>query len=163
MTGLEHAAVPGRTVTDMEHEGTVRAGEGRLYTARGSRMLFKALGESDDGDFSLMERTLPPGGRRPPMHRHTDCSEAYFVLAGRVSVELDGRALSLEPEDFMLVPRGAAHSFGNVSEAAARLLVIHAPAKDRYFSALHDLWRRDEPPTKDDELALMAQHGMTPA
>jgi mannose-6-phosphate isomerase-like protein (cupin superfamily) len=147
----------------MKQEGIVRAGEGRLYTARGSRMLFKALGESDNGDFSLMERTLPPGGRRPPLHRHADCSEAYFVLAGQVSVELDGRTLSLEPEDFVLVPRGAAHSFGNVSKDAARLLVIHAPAKDRYFGALHDLWRRDEPPTKDDELALMAQHGMTPA
>jgi mannose-6-phosphate isomerase-like protein (cupin superfamily) len=147
----------------MEQAGIVRPGEGRLYTARGSRMLFKALGEDDDGDFSLMERTLKPGGRRPPLHRHTDCSEAYFVLAGAVSVELDGRALSLEPEEFLLVPRGAAHSFGNVSEAAARLLVIHAPAKDRYFSALHDLWGREEPPTTDDELALMAQHGMTPA
>jgi mannose-6-phosphate isomerase-like protein (cupin superfamily) len=147
----------------MAQQGVVRRGEGRLYTARGSRMLFKALGESDDGDFSLMERALPPGGRQPPMHRHTDCSEAYFVLAGRVSVEIDGQALSLEPEDFVLVPRGAAHSFGNVSEAAARLLVIHAPAKDRYFSALHDLWGRQQPPTTDDEVALMAQHGMSPA
>jgi mannose-6-phosphate isomerase-like protein (cupin superfamily) len=147
----------------MEQEGIVRRGEGRLYTARGSRMQFKALGESDNGDFSLMERTLPPGGRRPPLHRHTDCSEAYFVLAGQISVEVDGRALSLGTEDFILVPRGAAHSFGNVSEAAARLLVLHAPAKDRYFSALHELWRREQPPTTDDELDLMAQHGMTPA
>jgi hypothetical protein len=30
-------------------------------------MFFKALAEQDDGDLSLMERTLPPGGRRPPM------------------------------------------------------------------------------------------------
>jgi mannose-6-phosphate isomerase-like protein (cupin superfamily) len=147
----------------MEHDAVIPAGEGRLYTARGSRMLFKALAESDDGDFSLMERTLPAGGRRPPVHRHTDCSEAYFVLAGSVSVELDGQELTLEPEDFVLVPRGAAHSFGNVSDASARLLVIHAPAKDRYFSALHDLWGREVPPTRDEELALMARHGMTPA
>jgi len=46
---------------------TVRAlgsGEGeRRYGARGSVMFFKALAEQNGGDFSLMERTLPPGGR----------------------------------------------------------------------------------------------------
>jgi hypothetical protein len=44
------------------------------YTARGSVMLFKAVAADDDGDFSLMERTPPVGGRRPPAHLHTNCS-----------------------------------------------------------------------------------------
>jgi hypothetical protein len=49
--------------------GVVGRGEGQeRYLARGSVMLFKALASQDDGDFSLMERTLPPGGRRPPPH-----------------------------------------------------------------------------------------------
>jgi len=52
------------------------------YSARGSEMFFKATAELDGGDLSLMERTLPPGGRRPPARRHTNCSEAYFVLDG---------------------------------------------------------------------------------
>jgi hypothetical protein len=49
------------------------------YMARGSLMWFKALAEQDGGDLSVMERTLPPRGRRPPPHRHTNCSEAYFA------------------------------------------------------------------------------------
>ena len=61
------------------------------YTARGSVMLFKAVAADDDGDFSFMERTLPVGGRRPPAHRHTNCSEAYFVLDGEVSVVVEGQ------------------------------------------------------------------------
>jgi hypothetical protein len=36
-----------------------------------------------------MERTLPPGGRRPSPHRHASCSEAYFVLDGLVSVTVE--------------------------------------------------------------------------
>ena len=48
-------------------------------------MAFKAVAEQTDGDFSLMERTLPPGGRRPPAHRHTNCSEAFFILEGTVT------------------------------------------------------------------------------
>ncbi|MGH8981036.1 MAG: cupin domain-containing protein [Acidimicrobiales bacterium] len=123
-------------------------------------MLFKALAEEDDGDFSLMERTLPVGGRRPPPHRHTNCSEAYFVLDGLVSVTIDDQVLTVGPEGFVLVPRGTAHTFGNAGGDEARLLVIHAPAMDAYFSGLHDLWNRDEPPSPDEERTLMSRFGM---
>jgi mannose-6-phosphate isomerase-like protein (cupin superfamily) len=141
--------------------GLIGPGEGqRRYTARGSVMFFKALAEQDDGDLSLMERTLPPGGRRPPPHRHTNCSEAYFVLDGVVSVVVEGEELAVGPEGFVLVPRGTAHTFGNAGDDEARLLVIHAPAMDAYFAGLHELWNRPEPPTPDEERALMARFGM---
>jgi mannose-6-phosphate isomerase-like protein (cupin superfamily) len=126
-------------------------------------MFFKALAEQDGGDFSLMERTLPPAGRRPPPHRHTNCSEAYFVLDGLVSVIVEGDELTLGPEGFVLIPRGTAHTFGNAGDVPARLLVIHAPAMDVYFAGLHELWSGDEPPTPDEERALMARFGMDPA
>lgn len=141
--------------------GLIGPGEGqKRYTARGSVMFFKALAEQDDGDLSLMERTLPPGGRRPPPHRHTNCSEAYFVLNGLVSVVVEGEELAVGPEGFVLVPRGTAHTFGNAGDDEARLLVIHAPAMDAYFAGLHELWNRPEPPTPDEERALMARFGM---
>jgi mannose-6-phosphate isomerase-like protein (cupin superfamily) len=144
--------------------GVIGPGEGgRRFTARGSVMLFKAVAEQDGGDFSLMERTLPAGGRRPPPHRHTNCSEAYFVLDGLVSVVIEGEDLALGPEGFVLVPRGTAHTFGNGGDAEARLLVLHAPAMDAYFAGLHELWNRPEPPSPDEERALMARFGMEPA
>jgi mannose-6-phosphate isomerase-like protein (cupin superfamily) len=146
----------------MSHD-VLRPGEGRLYTARGSRMFFKAVAEQDDGDFSLMERTLPPGGRRPPPHRHSNCSEAYFVLDGAVQVQIEGRDLDVGSQGFVLVPRGTAHTFGNATDDEARLLVIHAPAMDGYFAQLHELWNRASPPTPDEERAVMSQFGMTPA
>ncbi|HTT51349.1 MAG TPA: cupin domain-containing protein [Streptosporangiaceae bacterium] len=136
-------------------------GEGHArYTARGSVMYFKALAELDGGDLSLMERTLPPGGRRPPPHRHTNCSEAYFVLDGLVLVTVGDQDLQVGPEGFVLVPRGTGHTFGNTSGQPARLLVIHAPAMDAYFAALHELWHRDRPPSPDEERDLMARFGM---
>ena len=141
--------------------GVIGRGAGeRRYEARGSVMLFKALAEQDDGDFSLMERTLPPGGRRPPPHRHTNCSEAYFVLDGLVSVVVEGQDLSVGREGFVLVPRGTAHTFGNGGTEQARLLVIHAPAMDAYFAGLHELWNRGKPPEPEQERELMARYGM---
>lgn len=143
--------------------GIVGPGEGHRLTARGSVMAFKAMGAQTGGDFSLMERTLPPGGRTPPAHRHTNCSEAFFVLDGVVTFWVDGTDQSGAPGDFLLVPRGAAHTFGNSSAEPARLLVLHAPAADAYFSELHELWAGDKPPERAQERELMSQHGMKPA
>jgi mannose-6-phosphate isomerase-like protein (cupin superfamily) len=147
----------------MTEQSVIPAGKGRILSARGSVMAFKAVADRTSGDFSLMERTLPPNGRRPLPHRHVNCSEAFFVLDGTVTFMVDGRELHGGPEDFLLVPRGAAHTFGNSGDAPARLLVLHAPAMDAYFAELDEMWSRDNPPTPEEERALMSRHGMEPA
>ena len=147
----------------MTGQGLLGPGEGLRLTARGSVMAFKAVADQTGGDFSLMERTLPPGGRRPPAHRHVNCSEAFFVLDGQISFVVDGRDLTGGPGDFLLVPRGAAHTFGNEGTEPARLLVLHAPAMDAYFEELHRLWASGQPPATEQERALMARFGMEPA
>jgi mannose-6-phosphate isomerase-like protein (cupin superfamily) len=148
----------------MTGEGVIPAGKGsKIYSARGSLMAFKAVADQTSGDFSLMERTLPPRGRRPLPHRHVAASEAFFVLDGTVTFVVDGTELHAGAEEFVLVPRGAAHTFGNGGEEPARLLVLHAPAMDAYFAELDALWSRPDPPTPDEERALMSRHGMEPA
>jgi mannose-6-phosphate isomerase-like protein (cupin superfamily) len=140
----------------------VSTGQGKVVTARGSVMAFKAIAAQTDGDFSLMERTVPPRGRRPLPHRHVNCSEAFWVLDGTITFVLDGAEQRGGPDDFLLVPRGASHTFGNDGDEPARLLVMHAPAADAYFVELEALWSRETPPTPDEERALMARHGMDP-
>jgi mannose-6-phosphate isomerase-like protein (cupin superfamily) len=140
----------------------VPAGNGKIVTARGSVMAFKAVAAQTGGDFSLMERTLPPRGRRPLPHRHVNCSEAFWVLDGTVTFVLDGVPQQGRRDDFLLVPRGAAHTFGNDGGEPARLLVLHAPAADAYFVELEALWSREAPPTPEEERALMARYGMEP-
>ena len=147
----------------MSESSIVSAGQGKIVAARGSVMAFKAVAATTDGDFSLMERTVPPRGRRPLPHRHVNCSEAFWVLDGTVTFVLDGVPQRGGPDDFLLVPRGAAHTFGNDGDEPARLLVLHAPAADAYFVELEALWSREAPPTPDEERALMARHGMDPA
>jgi len=139
------------------------AGEGKLLTARGSKMFFKATKASTNGAFSLMERTLPPGGRTPPPHIHTNCEEAFYVLDGEVEFFLGQKTLLGRKETFVLVPGGVAHTFGNAGTTPARLLVIHAPAMDAYFEELQVLWSGELPPSREDEIALMRRHGMAPA
>jgi quercetin dioxygenase-like cupin family protein len=137
-------------------------GEGKMLTARGSAMFFKATRASTNGAFSLMERTLPPGGRKPPPHIHTNCEEAFYVLDGEVEFSLGGTTTVGRAETFVLVPGGIAHTFGNAGTEPARLLIIHAPAMDDYFEKLQALWSAEIPPSREDEIALMRRHGMEP-
>jgi quercetin dioxygenase-like cupin family protein len=136
-------------------------GEGHVFTARGSRMAFKAVAAETGSDFSLMERTLQPRGRRPPPHRHTNCSEALYVLDGEVVIAIDDDEYLMAPGEFVLIPRGARHTFGcGSSSEPARLLVLHAPAMDAYFADLDKLWSGPESPTPDQERELMSRFGM---
>jgi mannose-6-phosphate isomerase-like protein (cupin superfamily) len=126
-------------------------------------MFFKAVSSTTHGRFSLMERTLPPGGRMPPPHSHGEMEEAYFILDGEVTFLLASEELRRGRETFVLVPAGRAHMFGNTSDAPARLLVLHVPALAGYFEEPAALWSSEEAPSRDEEVALMRRHGMSPA
>ena len=137
-------------------------GEGRRLEARGSALLFKALGSMTGERFSLMERTVPPGGRMPPAHRHPTTVEAFFVLDGALTLLVDADRINASAGTFVLVSEGASHTFGNVGTAPARVLIIHAPALDPYFEDLARLWAGPEAPEREAELELMRRHGLEP-
>ena len=134
-------------------------GEGIAVSARGSSMLFKAVAETTDGAFSLMERELPVSNRRPQPHRHQG-PEGFYVLQGSIEFIVGEESRVGGPGFWALVPSGVAHTFGNVGESLARLLIIHVPAADAYFAELQALWSKTQPPTPEDERALMRRHGL---
>lgn len=137
-------------------------GGGEQLNVRGSTLLFKAVAATTGGAFSLHERHVPAGGRRPPPHVHPDRTEAFWVLDGEAEFELDGELRLAAAGSFVLVPGGVAHTFGAPAERAARVLVLHAPALDDYFRELAELWSGPAAPERDVELDLMRRHGMQP-
>ncbi len=136
---------------------------GEQLSARGSVLLFKAVAATTRGAFSLHERRVPAGGRRPPAHRHPDRVEAFWVLDGTAEFDLDGTPSTVGAGSFVLVPGGVAHTFGAAADDDAHLLVLHAPALDGYFRDLDRLWSGPEPPSRDAELDVLRRHGMEPA
>jgi len=137
-------------------------GEGLPLIARGSRMLFKAVADTTGGAFSLMERSLPAGGRPPPPHRHPDCTEAFYLLDGALDFLLGDQRTTVRTGAFVLVPGGVTHTFVNPGKAPARVLILHSPALDGYFRELHELWLAPVPPTVAQEQELMSRHGLQP-
>jgi quercetin dioxygenase-like cupin family protein len=147
---------------DMADYQIMAPGAGEPLTVRGSTLLFKAVAATTGGAFSLHERHVPAGGRRPPAHVHPDRAEAFWVLDGEAEFELDGELTTVGPGSFVLVPGGVAHTFGATPVTAARVLVLHAPALDDYFRDVAELWSGAEPPPREVELDLMRRHGMRP-
>jgi quercetin dioxygenase-like cupin family protein len=141
----------------------VPPGGGEQLGVRDSTLLFKAVAATTGGAFSLHERQVPAGGRRPPAHTHPDRTEAFWVLAGDAEFVLDGDLVTASAGSFVLVPGGVAHTFGATATAPARLLVLHAPALDDYFRDLARIWSGPHPPDRDTELDLMRRHGMQPS
>jgi quercetin dioxygenase-like cupin family protein len=137
-------------------------GQGTQYSARGSTITFKALGEDTGGAFSFLEREMPPGGRMPPPHRH-EGPEAFYVLDGVLEFHVGDEVLQGTAGSFVLVPAKVAHTFGNTSDQPARLLTIHSPAADHYFAELQELWSAAQPPSVEDERELQRRHGLEPA
>ena len=138
------------------------AGEAVTMRARGSAMTFKAIGEQTGQAFSFMEREVPAGATAPPPHIH-EGPEGFYVLEGELTFDVDGERTTVGSSGFVLVPGGDVHTFSNKSSESARVLIIHAPAADRYFADLQELWSGPQPPEKEQVDALLARHGMRPA
>jgi mannose-6-phosphate isomerase-like protein (cupin superfamily) len=136
-------------------------GEGMTVSARGSRMVFKAVSDTTAGAFSLMERTLPVSNRRPQPHTHQG-PEGFYVLEGQIEFVVGEQRRVGGPGFWALVPGGVAHTFGNAGPTPARLLIIHAPAAEAYFVALQELWSKTDPPTPEEERALLRRYGLEP-
>lgn len=135
-------------------------GQGRIYSARTSKMVFKALHETTDGAFSFMERELAVSNRRPQPHTHTG-PEGFYVLEGSIEFIVGGETRKGGRGFWAMAPSGVSHTFGNAGDVPARLLIIHSPAADGYFAELEALWK-DSIPTPEEERDLMKRHGLEP-
>jgi mannose-6-phosphate isomerase-like protein (cupin superfamily) len=99
----------------------LRRGEGRQF------FLGTVKIESGAADFSVFESSPAPGVAAAPLHIHHSYDEAFYVIEGTVDFLLGKRRERLEAGAFVLVPRGALHSFANPGPGEARLLVIGSP------------------------------------
>ena len=54
------------------------------------------------------------------MHVQTDEEEAFYVIDGEIEFEVEGQVVLARAGTFALVPRGAAHTFRVLTDAAPR-------------------------------------------
>jgi quercetin dioxygenase-like cupin family protein len=79
-----------------------------------------------DAALSVIEERMPPGTREA-RHRHARARQFFYVLRGRLAIEVEGRRHALGAGEGLEVPPGAAHEVRNDADAPAEFLVVSQP------------------------------------
>lgn len=101
-------------------------GQGRAYPMGRMGAVFKADGAETAGAYSVSEWWLEPRTRGPGAHAHDD-DHVYYVIAGTLSVALDGAWSDAAAGSYILIPGGTLHDFQNRGEAPAGFISFNAP------------------------------------
>ena len=78
---------------------------------------------------------LNPAGFAPPLHRHTDEDEMFFILSGTAEFRCGQQRFAAGPGDFVLLPVGLPHTFLVSPDAPLRTLQITTPSGFEAFAA----------------------------
>ncbi|WP_405798948.1 cupin domain-containing protein [Streptomyces longwoodensis] len=79
-------------------------------------------------------------GRHETAERaHERHEEAFRVLEGELSLEVDDRTLTLGAGAYAVVPRGAVHRPYNAGPVPVRFLFITSPALNGFFAEMAEL------------------------
>lgn len=133
------------------------SGQGRQVPVGPDTLTFKGAGEEDR--YSIVEYQAAAGAPGPPPHIHHGNEEAFYILEGEVDFRLEGETARLRPGGFVLVPRGALHTFVNAGIGPARWIGVFAPGHyERLVEELGALLPQDGPPDADAVAALFARY-----
>ncbi|WP_316845782.1 cupin domain-containing protein [Pedobacter psychrodurus] len=102
--------------------------EGEFLGIAGGNYRIIISGKQTNGNYAVIEMTVPPGGGPPP-HAHPDTQEMFHVLEGEVEFKTEADKQTVTKDGFVNIPFGGAiHCFKNNSDKDARLLCTVVPA-----------------------------------
>ncbi len=84
-------------------------------------------GEDSDSAVSIVESTMPARAPGPPLHSH-DFDEAFYVLDGELTFQLDDKQTTATAGELVFAPRGAPHTVANLTDSPARYLLVLTPS-----------------------------------
>ncbi len=99
----------------------------------GGKITFALRGEETDGRLLALV-TIAAHGEGPPLHTHAHEDECLVVLDGTVRFRLRDDVDAPPAGSLVYVPRGVPHTWENVGDDPARMLVWFTPSgMERFF------------------------------
>lgn len=119
--------------------------------------------KATNGGFIFGEARIEPDMLAPGLHVHNREDESIYVIEGVMTVELGGERVELRPGDFMVLPRGIPHRFGNLTDEPVRVVGVVAPtAIEGFFREESEYYSTLVGPPDPDRIAEMAApYGLT--
>jgi len=120
-------------------------GEGRAYSMGRISAIFKADGAETRQAYSISEWWLDPHTEGPGPHSHPQ-DDAFYVLAGTISLLVGGEWIEASSGSFILVPGNVTHDFENRSAERAGMLNVGAPGDFEQHMPGIAQWFAEHPP-----------------
>jgi quercetin dioxygenase-like cupin family protein len=111
---------------------------------RGSKVIPRVRSMDTDGEYAVVEETVPPGGGTP-LHIHRQEDEIFYVLEGEFEIQCGGRTFRAGKGTHGVAPRNVPHAHRNVGSAPATILVTLRPGGFEGFFDEIDALSRDVP------------------
>lgn len=118
--------------------------DGRLESVwlSGGLYTFLATGKETNGQYALFDFVVPPQAG-PPAHIHHEEDEAFYILDGEITFQVNNEVFKGGPGTLVPYLRNDLHGFRNLGTEPARMLVLAAPA------GIEDLFREGGQPGTD--------------
>jgi len=82
--------------------------------------------EQSDERVGIVEITVPAGWPGPPLHHHP-FDEAFYVLEGELTFQLDDELATAGPGSLTLAPSDSHHALATPGAEPARYLLVWTP------------------------------------
>ena len=112
----------------------LHAEQGDTWWFLGNLVTIKAGSKETSGRLTVAE-FLNPAGFAPPLHRHLEEDEAFFILEGTAEFRCGEHRMAAGPGDFVLLPAGLAHTFLVGPDLPLLSLQITTPGGFESFAA----------------------------
>jgi quercetin dioxygenase-like cupin family protein len=134
------------------HGVVLGQGEGEtLGNPLGGTVTFKARTRETGGSLMVAETSVPVG-QGPPLHVHAHEDEFIYVLEGDVLFRMEEDTRAASTGAFVYIPRGLRHTWRNIGDRPARLLIGFTPSgMERFFERM-----AEQEPQAGDPRAIAA-------
>lgn len=136
-------------------------GKAAFQSPAAEDVVVRATGEETDGQYDMVEVTIPPGPAVTPLHIHHDNDEAMHVIEGEVAVKLGEEQQVLEAGAYAMAPRGLPHTYRNSGEEPARVLFIYTPGNHwRYLKETGERGPVEDESDIEELLPILEEYGI---
>jgi mannose-6-phosphate isomerase-like protein (cupin superfamily) len=94
----------------------IRAGDSIVNPVTGERLVFELTSRETDGELTLFDTYVEPGGFVASAHVHPYQSEIFTVVKGTLGVKRGREKLELGPGETAMIDPGQPHKFWNAGE-----------------------------------------------
>lgn len=142
----------------------VKPGEGETYNNGPLRIRILEDGRTTDHRLGTGEITIAPHTSGPPQHRHAQHDEGFYVISGTARFTIGAQNYDAVAGTWVMIPPGAPHTFGNVTDEPVVLLNTFTPdLYVQYFRDLNEMVTSGRPMTPGAVANIMARYATEPS